>query len=290
MLSNYIKASTWFVISILCGFFNDFILRYISVNEAIDISAFQAIFLRFISSAMILFPFFMMQKTRHIDSHKLTKHAIRSVLLFIPMVLWTYGVDNGTLIFATFMEFSIPLFVSIIAYLFLGESLKGRLLSILLGIIGISIVAIQYIEFINILVIIAMALAAILYATSDIINKHLLNDNEGITNLLFFSSVGVALISLPFAITLWKCISSYQLLLYFIQGVLGNLLVYFILKAYELTDISSLQSLRFLSFPISLFLSLKLGDKLCFKSLFIGISLLIISLSYSIYNETKSSD
>ncbi len=285
---QYLKASLWFVLSILCGFFNDFILRYLTVSQNDNVGIFQASFLRFAASAFILLPFFIFCKNNYNKKH-LNKHILRAFLLFIPMLLWTYGVKHGTLIFSTFMEFSIPLFILIIAKITLGESLKGRLFSTILGILGITIVSFQYINFSHIYVVLALTVAAILFATSDVINKHLLNSDEKIVSLLFLSSLGVAILSLPFAIYFWVQMTILQFFLYILQGLLGNLLVFFILKAYELTNVSALQPLRFISFPLSLFFSLKLGDSFNTQSLIIGMILLIISLIYSLKYELKKS-
>ncbi len=282
--SLYRRASFWFVLSILCGFFNDFILRYLEVSQNNHVHVFQALFLRFMSSSVILLPFFILQK--NFNTKHLSKHVLRAILLIFPMLLWTYGVQNGSLIFATVMEFSIPLFVAIIAKIFLGEELKGRLFSIIVGIIGIIIIVLPH-TFTNLSVIISFTIAAIFFAISDVINKYFLNNNETILSLLFLLSCGVSIIALPFACYFWIHLNLMQYLLYIIQGLLGNLLVLFILKAYKISPISSLQPLRFISFPISLFFSFKLGDKLSILSLCIGIFLLIISLLYSFYNENK---
>ncbi|WP_172619005.1 DMT family transporter [Candidatus Cytomitobacter indipagum] len=300
---NYLKASSWFVMSILCGFFNDYIVKYISVSDFIDVSIFQMNFLRFFFSAIILLPFFILKRYKKSKSnsnnakisldnsknwfkkYRILEHSIRSVLLFIPMILWTYGIAKGSLVFSTFMEFSIPLFVLIIARISLKESLKGRFSSTLIGIFGILIVAKQYVNLISLPIVLCIASAAFLFALSDVINKYLLNDDEEIINLLFFTSVGVSIISFPFAFKLWQCIAFNQLFLYILQGLLGNCLFLFILKSYKLADVASLQPLRFLSLPISMFLSSRLGDALCFKSIFIGMILLIISLIYSMFYE-----
>ena len=279
----YLKSASLFILSILFGFLNDFILRYVQVSNLESVGAFQSTFLRFAFSSIFLLPF--LKKGQ--GSSNMRTHIIRSLLLFFPMMIWTYGIQNGSLLLATFMEFSIPFFVSIIAYLALNESIKGRITSILLGLFGVGIVAFKHVEFNSLGIILLMFLAAILYATLDVVNKSLLNDNENIINMLFWSSVGVALLSLPMALCNWMNISFSHLILYVLQGLSGNLLIWLMLKAYQLSDISSLQPLRFISFPTSLLLSMKLGDKMSLFHFTIGIILLALSLIYSVIYEVK---
>ncbi|USO00630.1 MAG: DMT family transporter [Alphaproteobacteria bacterium] len=283
---SYLKASLWFTMSILCGFFNDFILRYIAVNNTIMIPVVQATFYRFFFSACFLFPFFIVGKKSSLTAQS-KNHFIRSILLLVPMLLWTYGVSHSSLIFATFMEFSIPFFVSIIAYFFLHESIEKRLVSIVLGCAGVFLVAFKYIEFSSLYVVFAMVLACILYATLDVVNKYLLNKNESLINMLFFSSLGVSILTLPFILCCYVAIPINYLILYVIQGLLGNFLIFFILKAYQLESISALQPLRFISFPLSILFGLKLGDNISFLYIIFGFSFLLLSLIYSINHELK---
>ncbi|QEK39024.1 DMT family transporter [Candidatus Nesciobacter abundans] len=279
--NNYIIGAFYFSMSILCGLLNDFIVRYMSFGE---MGLAQIMFLRFLFSALSMLPFMIKNKY---STDNYTVHLIRSFLFFVPIVLWNYGVSNGGLIIATFMELSIPVVLLVMAKIFLGEDLKGRILSTILGIASVCFVMFKQLEFgVSVYVVLAFAVAVLCFSSLDIINKKLLNkDNDPLYAFLFYSALGTSLFSLPFAVCTWVSVSYQSIVLCMIQGVSSNLILFFILKAYKKTDVSSLQPIRFISLPISALLSAVFFKERMSWYLVLGFMFLVVSIMMNIKNE-----
>ncbi|WP_342262071.1 hypothetical protein [Alphaproteobacteria bacterium endosymbiont of Tiliacea citrago] len=72
-------------------------------------------------------------------------------------------------------------------------------------------------------------------------------------------------------------------------GFLAILIPFFMLKASQKADLSSLQPLKYIEFPLSVFISCFLFNETFNLSFFIGFFIIIISTTYGYFHETKKS-
>ena len=112
----------WFVLSLVLDNLNDLIMKYVGS----EIGAQQIIFIRFLSSTLILLPFVLHEGLRGSNAPKtsIRLHILRSFLLYIGMVLWCFGLCRVPMATATSINFTIPIFILIFARFFLKGLLR----------------------------------------------------------------------------------------------------------------------------------------------------------------------
>lgn len=251
MISNKNKGALWMILSLLISCTNDAISKYLDSSMPTQ----HLIFLRFIIGAITLLPFMLIHK-RRISGHNFTTkhikmHLIRGALLVLAMYMWVKGMAMTSLSIATMMSFSIPFFTLILAQTILNEEVTIRKWGItILGFTGVAL-GINIDQPDSIFSILLFSVAASIFALLDIINKSLLSKKEGAFQMLFYSNATAAFFLLPATLDITSNITPQSLALVLILGSGGNLILYFILKAYSLSEISHLAPLRYVEFILS---------------------------------------
>lgn len=133
-----------------------------------------------------------------ITTRRLGTHLARNSFHFAGQNLWFYALTAIPLAQVFAMEFTSPLWVTLLAPFFLGERLTRRRGTVaLIGFVGILIVARPSADTIN-SGLIAAALAAVGFAGTTIFTKRLTR-TETVTCILFYLTVMQALLALGFA-------------------------------------------------------------------------------------------
>ncbi len=274
----YFKSVGYFILSIICGIINDVLSKYICSN----MHPLNVTFFRFAFSTLTLIPFICLKKPLKIN--ELSIHIIRGSFLFVGIFCWIYGLKRVPLSIATVISFSIPLFTLIIGSFVLREKITWqRWSATILGLIGILItLEFNSLQF-NYMALILMA-AAVIFACLDVINKIIVS-RESIINMMFYSSLVTAIISLPFAISFWTYPSYNDLILLLVIGISANLLLFFLLKAFKLYDATALAPYRYCELIITSLLGYLIFDEIIGCNLIIGIIFIIPATLFITYSE-----
>ena len=130
-----IYGISWFILSLLLDNINDVIMKYVGNN----ISSYEIIFFRYLFSVIVLLPFILRKK--YSSSTIMRIHFIRGFLLFVGIILWCVGLKVVKLTVATSINFIMPIFILILARIFLKETFNRlKLIATILGFIGTFIV------------------------------------------------------------------------------------------------------------------------------------------------------
>ena len=180
--SQPLKAALWMV-----GTMMSFSLMAISGRElAPDLNTFEIMFLRSLIGLLIVMTVGAFAGTlRQIKTNRLGLHVLRNTAHFTGQNLWflAVGFIPFSQLFA--LEFSTPLWVALLAPLFLNETLtRRRLVSVGIGFSGVLIVARPDLSQLNPAILAAMA-CAICFACSLMTTKKLTID-QSITCILFW--------------------------------------------------------------------------------------------------------
>lgn len=247
--NNSIAAVTWFVIGLVISVFNDSITKLL--NQ--DIASLTVAFWRFIFSTIVLLPLVFYYKFNSISTKKLHFHALRGLILAASMSLWAYGMRFVPISTVTLMSFTIPIFTVLMAGVFLRERvLPGTMIATLIGFTGsVLTLSPSGISFSSTSVI--FIVASILFATLDILNKLLLNDNEKTLPMMFYSNLfsAIFVMFIPNTFTNVLNVNAYNLFLLFLLGVGANLILFCILKAFSKASASFLAPIRYVELLIS---------------------------------------
>lgn len=270
-----------FSLIISCG--NDTITKYLSNS----IYPWQITFFRFFFGALTLMPIMLYQGKKSFSTHRLPLHLVRGILLFIAIGLWSRGIEVAPITTATIMSFTVPIFVLLLAPIFLKEHVTWPMwLATLLGFVGIVLVLQPAAEEFNTASLL-FVIAAMLFALLDIINKKYVTQEPMLCMLLYSSLVAMVLAYFP-AARAWRIPTGYELLWLLALGGGGNLILYFLLRAFALVSASSLAPFRYLELLISMSVGYAFFHKLPSSHSYFGAAIIIPCTLFVGYYESHS--
>ena len=195
--SHPLKAAFWMI-----GAMVSFSLMAISGRElAPELNTFEIMFFRSLIGLLLVVTIGTLSRTLHqIKTDRLGLHMLRNTAHFTGQNLWFLAVAFIPFSQLFALEFSTPLWVALLAPVFLGEALtRRRLLSVCIGFSGVLIVARPDFSQLNPAILAAMA-CAICFAFSLMATKKLTID-QSTTCILFWLTLmqlgmGVAAVTL----------------------------------------------------------------------------------------------
>lgn len=237
---NYLIGISWFILSLLISCINDVIVKYVSYS----LHPFEIAFFRFLFGTLSLLPFMLYYGRKSFYTSRALLHFIRGAILFIAISIWCLGLNIIPIVSATLLTFTIPLFVLILAPIFLGEKVKLELwILTVVGFIGIIVVFQPTASDFNPLSLIMFS-SAFLFALLDIINKKFVIQ-ESMLSMLFYSAVVTTLLGFLPALYFWQNPTLHDLILMFGLGAGSNLILFCLLKGFALVDVSAVAPYRY---------------------------------------------
>lgn len=280
---TYFIGIGWFILSLISSVLNDVISKYTGMR----LHSFQVAFFRFGFGALTLVPFILYYGPATLKSSNPSVHIARGVLLFFGMTAWTYGLTIAPVSTATVLSFSIPLFVLVLAIFFLNENIIWqRWVATIVGFGGILVTLKPHAADFNPHVLI-FVLAAVMFATLDIINKKFVIQ-ESMISMLFYSAIITAVLAIAPAIHYWQDPTMHELVLLFILGASSNVILFLILKAFALVDATAVAPYRYLELGISVIFGYFLFGEVPESNMWYGAAILIPSTLFIIYSENAA--
>lgn len=280
---GYLQGIFWMVVTCIISNSNDIFTKHVGVR----LSGAEVAFFRFFFSAIVLLPFMMARGKGAFVTKYPGAQCIRSVLLVLAMIAWSYGVSSLPLTLATTISFTVPFFVLPLAKIFLKEHVGWqRWFATFFGFIGI-IVSIHPTG--NAFNPMALALVAstLMFASLDIINKKLLIEDETLLSMLFYSALGTAILGLIPALLTWQTPTLQELFFLFILGCGASLILFCLLKAFAATEVSALQPFRYAEFVLSAIFGFVIFQEFPTVSTLLGAAIIVPSTLYIVFYETR---
>ena len=219
-------------------------------------------------------------------SFNISIHLIRGVILFFATVSWIYGLSIVPVTTATVIDSSIPLIILVLSITFLKEKVTWQRWSVVIvGLLGIIITLNPSSSEFDVKTLILLT-SALLFAVLDIINKRIVT-SESIIIMLLYSSIVVVSISFIPMLFYWKLPSIFDLFLLLILGINSNLVLFFILKAFLLADISALAPYRYLELFVSGIASYLIFYEIPQNNILYGGMIIISAVIFMIRSEYK---
>ena len=245
MSDTVILAPTWranflgLLLVLLGGLFIT-TLTWVVRSVADDINPLQAGFMRYAFGTLLLLPMAFKFKATDLAPRLVGGHIIRSVVHAISVLLWFYAVTKISLADLTALSFTAPVFITIGAFLFLGESFSYRRLGgIVTAFIGAVIILRPGVEAIS-LGAIAILISAPFQAASTLIGNHLAPRTSP-DAMVFSLSLFVTLTSLIPTLFVWNLPSLNTCVLTFGAAVLATCAHFCWTKSFQIADLSFTQ-------------------------------------------------
>ncbi len=212
----------------------------------LDVPPMQAQLLRYACGLAVLMPFVLRHGWAAYRPKDARGQFLRGALHTLGLILWFLALPRIPLADMTAIGFTTPLFIMVGAGVFLGEKLHWeRWLATVLGFGGVLVVVWPRLSGDSGWWHLVMLASAPGFAASFLLTKALTR-HETAGTILLWQSLTVTLFSLPLALPVWVPLSALQWLGFLVCGVLGTTAHYMLTRSFQIADISSTQSLKFL--------------------------------------------
>ena len=285
-LNRYWQGIAFFFCQMLVSCANDIVSKF--VGQRLD--AFEVTFFRFFFGLITLLPFIFAQGKSAFKTNQFCLNVVRGIFGAVSFFLYIFAVIELPLAEVIIILWTIPLFSLILSKIFLGENVTGfRWIATLIGFVGLTITTTlnsdNEFQF-NILYCIPIG-ASFLFALQDILIKKMVKAKEGRITMLFYFALISSLVTFPTACKVWVTPTSFELAMLFLLGLGGNLIQYFIFKAFSLVDVSAVAPYRYLELLIGACCAFVFFLEIPGKNVYAGALILIPCTFYLGYSENR---
>ena len=262
-----------------------FLLQMVTVRElSANLDVFQILFIRSGISLCIMMPFLAARGTKILHTDRFGTHVARNGVNFVAQAAWTYGVAMLPLAAVTALEFSTPVWVALLAALFLGERLsRHRVIAVVTGFAGVLVILRPGVEAVQLAALVVLG-SAFFFATSNVIAKSLTRTEDTLTIVIWMQ-----IIQLPigFLACIWDWTdpawSDVPWLL--VIGCTGLSAHYSMAKALSLADITVVMPIDFLRLPLAAIVAYAIYMEPLNIFVFLGAALMFAGNFYSVWRE-----
>jgi drug/metabolite transporter (DMT)-like permease len=285
-LSRLIPSRTvrGFFLAVVSGLFFTFL--NVSVKElASEMPPLFVSWGRWLGGIALIAPFMLWRVGwTGMKSHDMKLHWIRGLFHTPGYALWYEAVVWLPLATMAALGFTGPIFVTLGAVLFLGETVHWRRwLGVATGFVGMLVIVRPGIVELN-PGILMMSLAVPLIAGSNLIAKVVSGRDTPAVVVLWQSVVG-AICFTPLGLWYWQTPTLLQLALFLSAGFFGTMGYFFITWAYRLLDISALQSITFLAIVWAALMDVAVWGKTADIWTFVGAAIIVAATTYIAHRE-----
>jgi len=281
------RVARGFAVAVVSGFF--FTGLNASVKElAREMPPLLVSWARWLAGIAFILPIVLWQNgVAGLGTRSLRMHAFRGVFHFGGYALWYEAVVWLPLATMAALGFTGPIFVTIGAVLFLGETVRARRwLAVAVGFLGMLVIVRPGLVPMNPGV--WMMLASVpLIAGSNLVAKAVSSrDRPGV--VVFWQSVVAAICFTPVGLWFWQAPTGPQLLLFATAGLCGTLGYFLITWSYRLLDISALQPITFLGIVWAALMDVAVWGKTSDLWTFVGAAIIVAATSYIAHREASA--
>ena len=227
-------------------------LRFLILNElftlshlvivkmlGIEFASVQIVFIRCLSSAVILVPL-MARRGSIADMHtQLSLNSLRVLLSSVAITINFFAISQIQLAQLSTIGYLRPAVTSLIAYFFLQESQSWqRWVVIVIGFAAVLFIFSP--EDSQLQLVALLALLGMCCGSSATILQKFLSREMSDLPLMVWYSVGVALVTAPFALWVWSAPSAGELTLMIMTGLFATTAQFFFIRAFRRADASFL--------------------------------------------------
>lgn len=243
--SPALRAALWMTGSLL-----SFMTVAIAARELTrDMSVFEVLFFRSLVALVILTPLVLRNQGAGLRTGQFGRQVTRNIVHFAGQYLWVAAIALLPLAQVFALEFTMPIWLTVLAALFFGEAVtRTRALTVLLGFVGVLIILRPGIEEVNPAAFLVIA-AAISFAISVLMTKVLTRTDSALT-IVFYMTVLQMPMGLVPALFEWTAPQLAHLPWIVAVGITGLTAHYCLARALEIADASLIVPMDFMRVPL----------------------------------------
>lgn len=264
-----------------------FLLQMIAVRELSEnLGVFQILFIRSGISLAIVTPLIAARGARLLRTDRIGMHMARNGVNFVAQAAWAYGVATLPLAAVTALEFSTPLWVALLAALFLGERLsRHRAIAVISGFVGVLVILRPGVEAVQLAALVVLG-SALCFATSNVIAKAL-TCTEGTLTIVIWMQIMQLPIGFLACIWSWTDPAWSDAPWLIVIGCTGLSAHYAMAKAFSLADATVVMPIDFLRLPLAALAAYAVYREPAGIFLFLGAALMFAGNFHSVWQERR---
>jgi len=246
--------------------------------------SFEIVFMRSVVMLAIVLAILPRQGVASIRTRRLPVHLWRNAIHFLGQVLWVYSIGALTLATVFAIEFTMPMWTALLAWLFLKERLSApRLVMLGLGFAGVLLILRPGGGSFH-PAMLAMILGSLCYASSFIFTKRLISSDSALAVLFWMAAIQLPL-SLATSLPSWVNPTLADVPWILGIGVGSYTAHYCMTRAVKVADASMVVGIDFIRLPlIALVGALAYGEALD-PLVFVGAAVIFAGTYYSLSRE-----
>ncbi|KZZ46377.1 hypothetical protein A3759_06695 [Thalassolituus sp. HI0120] len=250
------------------------LIKYVSD----ELSTEQIVFFRNLAGLIILIPLILRQGPSLLKTRVWHWHLMRGLVGVTAMYCYFWAIANMPLTEAFLVKLSSPLFMPLIAWVWLSEkSGKHSLLALLVGFTGVAFIlrpggdeGFTYVALVGLL-------GAFLAALAKVTIRKLSVTREPSQRIVFYFGVIATTVSLPAALTNWNPVPPSYWALLLVLGAVATFGQLALTKAYKIAPTGSVGVYAYSAVVYGAFMGWLFWDEIPLWSTWIGAALIISS-------------
>ena len=250
-----------------------------------DHHPFEVAFFRTIFVLIIFLPLVARNGISSLKSNNIKLQTFRAIVGSVAMLCMFYGLSITELAKATALMFTVPIFATILAILFLKEIVGiRRWLAMIVGFTGAVIVLRPDVElgFGPLLI-----LCASLMWSSSMLMAKTLTKTDSISSITFWQAAGLIPATFILAVPVWQWPNLSQLFMFLMIAIAGTLVHWFLNEALKRAEISALLPLDYLRLIWSVSMGFIFFNELPQAGLWFGAALILGASTYIGIRQTQ---
>ncbi|WP_206611519.1 DMT family transporter [Falsirhodobacter deserti] len=241
-----------------------------------EVHAFIIAFFRALFGFLFMLPWILRRVTMGASPY-FWMHFLRAALKLASLIALFIAYQRASLPDATAIVFSLPLFVMIGAWVFLGEAIGGaHVVALLAGLVGMLVIIQPGRDGFDPALFYALA-GAVLTAVIQLMLKRMAA-HDAADRLVAWNLFAMSILSAILAVLVWKAPTMLQLAFLLLQGVLGVANQALITKAMRISHASFVGPLDFMRLPAVALLAWACFGEVAGLSTWIGAVLIFASV------------
>ncbi len=251
-----------------------------------NLHAFEVAFFRNVFGLVALTPFFLRNGLTPLKTSVFHLHGARALINVISMMCFFYAIQITPLAEVASLGFTLPLFVTVYAAIFLKERLRARRLTALgVGLIGALIIVQPWTGQMNIGAYLLLAGSAIWGIALLVIR--VIGRTDSAVTITAWASILLAVLSFPFALSVWRWPTPEEYAWLALIGCLGTIGALGVSQALRLAETSALMPYDFIKLIWAGLVGFIFFSQVPTVATLVGGAIVFASTLYLTYREAK---
>ncbi len=275
-LSGNVRGAVWMLLAAATFSAMNALIKHLGT----DFPVIELVFFRSFFGLLVLVPLILRGGWGVLKVERPEMHLFRVALGLGAMALSFEALTVLPLAGAISLFFTKPLFIIVLAALFLGEHVRWqRSIATITGFAGVLVMMRPWQGTVEAAMLIAVA-SALLMAAVMVVIKTMTASERPLTMVIYFS-VGCTVGTLPASLLVWRWPDGHHLGLMAVMGLLGSIAQYFVVRAYHAGEATAITPVDYIQLIFAGILGYWLFDELPDRWMLCG-ALIVVAASWTV--------